>query len=103
MTETVDELTPETGGVWLVTTQGSTHVWDLDNMTYERRPGSESKAGPFVLDGEPQRITKVYIWPKVGERSFVWYDDPDDPLFMEQFRISSRIDKIERVKPEEGS
>lgn len=35
----VTALTPEMSGRWLVTTQGSAHVWDLDAMTWERRPG----------------------------------------------------------------
>jgi len=62
---TTNALTPDLGGRWLVTTQGSTHVWDLDAMTYERRPGPESPAGAMAYDGIPHRITRVERWPEV--------------------------------------
>jgi hypothetical protein len=49
--ETVHQLTPDMGGRWLVTTQGTTHVWDLDAMTYLRQPGPTTHAGAFPHDG----------------------------------------------------
>lgn len=95
--EQVEELRPGMGGRWLVTTQGSTHVWDLDQMTYERRPGSRSLSGAFAYDGEPHRITQVGRWPKAGETSLVYYDDPTRPYDTEQWRQSSRIVSIARL------
>lgn len=90
----VTELTPSMRGVWLVVTQGSHHVWDLDAMTYTRIPGPASLSGPFVMDGQPMPITRVQRWPRVGSTSLVFYDDPVRPLDYEHFRKSSRIESI---------
>lgn len=98
MSEEVDELTEGMGGKWLVTTQGSSHEWDLDNMTYKRIPGPESRAGAMSQDGDVMRITRVDRYPKVGNVSFVWYDDPSD-FVIEHWRQSSTIVSI--VKMEE--
>lgn len=98
MTENRDSLDEDTGGRWLVTTQGSTHVWDLDEMTYVRRPGPESLAGSFRFDGTPMKITRVVQWPKVGDQSAILYDDPDVPDALEHYRISSQIKSIERIE-----
>lgn len=93
--ETVDELTPDMDGVWLVTTKGSTHIWDMDACTYKRMPGKQSSAGAFEFDGEPQPITRVDRYPKVGSFSRVWFGDPERH---ELFRQSSEITRIERVR-----
>lgn len=95
MTETVDELTPDTRGVWRVTTCGSTHIWDLDGMRYTRCPGPHTGGGAMAGDGEPQRIVQVVTWPRVGERSHVVFDG--GPV-SDQWRISSTIAAIERVR-----
>ncbi len=94
--ETIDELTPDMRR-WLVTSQGSTHLWDLDAFTYERRPGPHSPSGSFDHDEQPHRITRVHSWPKVGGQSFVFYDDLHNPWEVEQFRHSSVITRIERL------
>jgi hypothetical protein len=93
-----NELTPEMTGRWLVRTQGSWHLWDLDAMTYMREPGPESKSGSFAHDGKPMTITRVDFWPKVGATSLVFYDDPDDPT-KEQWRWSSTIRMISPAGP----
>jgi len=93
---TVERLTEDMTGRWLVTTQGSTHLWDLDAMTYERRPGPDSHAGPFLYDGRPHPITRVEKWPEIGGQSFIWFDDPEMPDLFERFRRSSIITKIEK-------
>ncbi|HYB39743.1 MAG TPA: hypothetical protein VEF72_31185 [Mycobacterium sp.] len=94
--QTVDELRAEMGGRWLVRSRGSSHIWDLDQGTYERRPGAASLSGAFDYDGVPHSITRVEQWPKVGSKSLVWFDDPRRPLDVEQFRRSSTIVRIER-------
>lgn len=93
----IEELTADTGGRWLVTTQGSTHEWDLDAMTYKRIPGPESRAGAMLQDGEAMKITGVDRYPEVGATSFVWYDDPVHPFAIEQWRQSSTIVSIEKL------
>lgn len=90
--ETVSELTADTGGRWLVTTQGSQHVWDLDAWTYERRPGRGR--GQFVGDGVPQRIWCVGAFPKVG---FSFYVELDDTPTQVQTRLSTEVVRIERI------
>jgi hypothetical protein len=93
-TETVQELTAEMGGRWLVATQGSTHVWDLDAWTYERRPGKGR--GNFQGDGVPQPIWCVKRFPKVGESFYVELDDTVDQV---QTRLSTEVRRIERITP----
>ncbi|MGL6236117.1 MAG: hypothetical protein ACRC20_12325 [Segniliparus sp.] len=94
--ETVEELTPGMTGRWLVTTQGSQHLWDLDRMLYTRLPGEQSLAGKFGLDGEAHPITRIGRHPRVGETSLVFFDDPSDPTKY-HWRQSSVIKKIERL------
>lgn len=91
-TETVDELTSTTGGRWLVTTQGSQHIWDLDSWTYERRPGRGR--GNFQGDGVPQRIWRVGRFPRVGESFYVELDDTATSV---QTRLSTEVVRIERI------
>lgn len=100
--ETVTELTAGMGGTWLVTTQGSEHVWNLDDMTYMRIPGVHSLAGAFSHDGEAHPITRIGRYPRVGDVSVVWFDDPDNPLTRELFRQSSTIVSIERIVGDGG-
>lgn len=96
--QTVDELTPDMGGRWLVETQGSRHEWDLDAMTFMRMPGPDSLSGGMRFDGEPMTITRVQRWPKVGSVSILFYDDPTIPEFVEYWRQSSTIKSITPIK-----
>lgn len=91
-----DKLTPDMKGRWLVTSQGSQHVWDLDKMTYQRLRG-ENRAR-FDADGEVVKITRVSVWPAVGHFSFLWFDDPEFPNDAEQWRQSSTIRSIEPLE-----
>ncbi|MFC8502478.1 hypothetical protein ACFUC1_08965 [Pedococcus sp. NPDC057267] len=94
--ERVDKLTPETGGVWLVSSRkATTHVWDLDAMTYRRQPGPGS--GRMAYDDVTVPITIVGVWPEVGRSSVVFFDDPYDPT-MEEWRICSKIRSITRIE-----
>ncbi|MDU0314092.1 hypothetical protein RKE38_10385 [Phycicoccus sp. M110.8] len=99
--DSVNELGPGMGGVWLVSSlkATTTHVWDLDAMTYRRQPGPESSSMEY--DDVTVRITKVGAWPEVGRRSLVFFDDPEDELW-EQWRICSTIGSITRMEPQEG-
>ena len=91
----VTEIREGLGGRWLVRSGGSRHVWDLDAGTYMRVPGSASPS--FEYDGVPHRITTVEWWPRLGQRSFVWFDDPDGPGGRGHYRVSSTIQSIERL------
>lgn len=97
--ETADALDDTMSGVWVVETRGSSHIWDLDNMTYTRRPGASSGSGGMLFDGNAMPITRVQAWPRVGESFFVWFDDPDDPDLLEHYRISSTVRRILPVEP----
>lgn len=95
--ETVTELTAEMGGVWLVTTQGTRHVWDLDAGTYERRPGPDSVAGALWWDGKPHRLFLVKSYPRVGQRFSVYFDHPDAPDDFTLGTHASVVARIERI------
>ena len=93
----VAALAPGMGGCWLVETQGSTHVWDLDAMTYTRMPGPRSRSGSFDYDNQPMPITHVERWPHVGSTSLVFFDDPNEPDRAEHWRRSSHIVSITEI------
>lgn len=97
--ETAAALDDTMSGVWNVETCGSRHIWDLDNMTYTRRPGASSGSEAMLFDGNAMPITRVQAWPKVGESFFVWFDDPDDPDLLEHYRTSSTVRRILPVEP----
>jgi hypothetical protein len=96
--ETVEELTAESTGRWLVTTQGTRHIWDLDAMTYARFPGAESLRGSCLADAEDLPILKVLRWPKVGDTAEVLCGNPDTPDLW-HWRRSSTVARIERIGP----
>ncbi|WP_406832818.1 hypothetical protein ABEG17_08350 [Pedococcus sp. KACC 23699] len=85
------DLSPRVGGRWLVRTKETEHVWDLDAGTYTRLPGPTSSS--MAYDGVPVQFTRVQMWPQVGQRSLVFFDDLSH-AFVEQWRVSSRIRSI---------
>ncbi|WP_460966693.1 hypothetical protein [Pedococcus soli] len=89
-------LGPGMGGRWLVRTKLSEHLWDLDQMTYTRRAGPQSVV--MAYDNVEVAITAVDLWPRVGGRSLVWFDDPQDPT-QEQWRLCSAIRSITLLAP----
>ena len=91
------ELTSGMRGCWLVVTQGSCHLWDLDSVTYTRIPGAASPSGAFSFDARPMAITRIERWPHIGSTSLVWYDDPANPGGREHWRQSSRIVSISEI------
>lgn len=93
--QSVLELGPGDHGRWLITTKSSRHMWDLDAGTYQRLPGDDGPA--FDWDGRVVRITKVDRWPAVGGKSLIWFDDPEMPDELEQWRRSATIVSIERL------
>lgn len=94
----VDQLTADMKGRWIVQTQGSQHIWDLDAMTYKRLPGTRSQSGDFPFDRTPMTLTRVERWPRVGDTSLVWYDDPTDGERTQHWRQSSGIISISELQ-----
>lgn len=91
-------LSERMGGRWLVRTRYTNHIWDLDAGMYTRVTGPESSL--MDLDDTPVRFTKVALWPEVGGRSFVYFDDPVES-WLEHWRASSRIRSITALTPGE--
>ncbi|MFY0409020.1 hypothetical protein [Solicola sp. PLA-1-18] len=101
---TVDRLGPDDTGVWLISTVGAQHVWDLDRRLFTRFPRLTSSAGRMPYDGTAQRITRVQTYPCIGSRLFIWFDEPSaGPALSEHYRISSTIVTIRRLLPEPRS
>lgn len=88
----VKRLGPTSRGRWLIHSRRSVHVLDLDAGTYERRPGIDSQ--PFPYDNRTCRLTRIEIWPQVGGRMLLWFDDPDFPDLLEHWCLCSRIQRI---------
>ena len=63
-------------------------------VTYTRLPGADST--PMRYDSQPMPMTRVEAWPSVGQRTLVFFDDPNDPA-VERWRICSRILSITRL------
>jgi hypothetical protein len=96
----VDALTPGINGSWLVKTQGSDHIWNLDHETYTRIPQSHSRSGAFAFDHQPMSITRVERWPRIGSTSLLWYNDPTDSDLTEHWRQSSSVVSITEIQME---
>ena len=95
MATTVTELTNDSTGRWLVTTgHGTTHVFDMDARTYERRPAPGRNS--MIFDFVPIPLVSASIWPTVGSSFLIWCDDPEDSL-IEHWRASTEVSKIEKL------
>jgi hypothetical protein len=90
--EPADRLTARSTGRWLVRSQGSRHLIDLDAMTYQRLPGPGRAR--FAHDGHPVRLTRMNRWLRVGSTFLVWVDDPTRPDLLEHWHQSSTIVSI---------
>lgn len=93
----VTELDETSTGRWIVTTRGSTHLFDLDARTYSRTPGTASLHTDH--DGLTVPLTRVERWPRVGSSFFIWVDDHDFPAALEHWHQSSEIRSISSAPP----
>lgn len=94
MPTTTTELNETMTGLWLVTTQGSEHLWDLDAKCYIRNPGpaSKSRGIPGYFNGTALYWSHVEIWPKVGSCFYTIFSGCDIP-----WHTSSTIRSIEKI------
>lgn len=86
----VEEITAEDTGKFLITTQGSQHIWDNDERTWTRL--QRDGLNKMDHDGRKVRIQRVKRFPKVGGVFYIWFED--------QWHQSSTIRKIERITDE---
>jgi hypothetical protein len=93
----VNELTSSSTGKWIVTSQGSRHIFDLDNFTYKRIPGDLSQN--FSYDSEEVKLSSIKVYPKVSSSFYIFFDDLDFPDSLEHWRISSTIVSIDKYEP----
>lgn len=92
---TVTELTGVEGGVWLVVTAGSVHVFDLDVGTVLRIPGPTS--APNIND--QTRPLRSIGACRVGERGR-WTMHPEEPSDVDYYwMITSTIARISQHVP----
>lgn len=90
--QTVSELTGDEGGVWRVTTVGSSHVFDLNRGTVSRVPGPGRKAS--INDVErPIRSIEACRVGEVGR----WTMLSDNYLTDYFWHRSSTVQSIERL------
>lgn len=61
--ETTQAVAAEDTGRWLVTTEHSRHIWDLDAMTYTRLP-EHPDAQPHAYDETVVKINRVVHNPE---------------------------------------
>ncbi len=87
--ESTAALTPCHSGKWLVTTITTCHLWDLDRLTYQRIPGTNSHAMRY--DRQVMRIIRVDWWPIVGRQFLIHIYDPLQPQFTPIHRLSATI------------
>ena len=90
--ETVDELTGTEGGVWRVTTLGSSHIVNLMRGTVTRIPG----AGRESTFNDVERPLRTLDACKVGEVGR-WTMVSDDYLTDFYWHRTSTIQRIERL------
>lgn len=89
-----DKLDAEMTGKWKIVTQGSEHVWDLDEMTWVR--SQKSGLNPMHYDGKAMELQQVVVWPEVGGCFLVWCREVRHAVSPTWHR-SSTIKSIEKV------
>lgn len=91
----MERLTENDRGTFLVTTQGSTHMWEITDkgVKVTRNSGRANVYGLNRINGTPYDAT-VEVWPEVGGcfRNVINGGAGDIP-----WTRSSRIESIERV------
>jgi hypothetical protein len=88
----VESLGPSSHGRWLIHSRGTVHLLDLDARTYRRQPGPTSQSFPY--DNQDLELSRVEVWPQVGGRMLLFFDDPEHPDLIEHYRVCSRIQSI---------
>ncbi|TLP98618.1 hypothetical protein FEF26_04265 [Nesterenkonia salmonea] len=95
----VQRITREDTGRWWITTVGSSHLLDLDEMTFVRMTRCDGTSGTMRWDGQKRDLLEISILPVVG-RSFAVVlhnpelDAPEGKLGV-TVRRSSQIQTIE--------
>lgn len=56
-------------GRWRIVTQGSEHIWDLDEGTWVRH--QRDGLNPMEIDERVQRLDSIFRWPQVGGTFYV--------------------------------
>lgn len=89
-----ETLTGREGGLWNVTTLGSTHLFDLDAMTVTRVPGESAH---HTANDRARPLLEI-VHCTVGARGYwLMSPDPDEMDFLEHYwHISSTIQSIDQ-------
>jgi hypothetical protein len=89
----IKQIAAKAKGKYRITTQGSTHLWDMDEMTWVR----EQQDGLNVMGHDYQKVFIVHVirMPAVnGTFEINWVDSPAGEWMWHR---SSLIKKIEEV------
>ena len=81
-------------GAWRITTQGSVHIWNLDDMTWVRQ--QVDGLNPMAKDGKPVHLIEVVRWPEVGGTFYVLCSERPQAM-RHEWHQSSTIRAIEEV------
>lgn len=91
-----DEMPDDAEGVWMVGTQGSTHIIDrTGSWTHTRYAAPSSGLGPLMTDGKPRLISGTMPQPKVGESFVIHYR----PFRDGNWHMVSEVRYIAHIRP----
>lgn len=92
---TIHTITPNDRGVFLVTTQGSEHLWEIEDDGSVFVTRESQRVNPYglnMINGRRNVVTSVEAWPMLGG-TFLYCMSGDIP-----WTRSSTIRNIERIE-----
>ena len=88
------KLDADSTGKWRIVTQGSEHLWDLDERTWVRT--QRSGLNRMSYDGKVRELHQIVVWPEVDGHFLVWCREHRHAVSPTWHR-SSTIKSIEKV------
>jgi hypothetical protein len=92
----IKQLKADAKGKYLITTQGSQHLWDMDQEPWTWVRMQKDGLNPMYFDERTQYIRIIEAMPAVGGTFRIWWSETPDGMVT--WHISSIIVKIEKVE-----